>query len=398
MPLHTVLSALKSPLRPVRNLYYRGFPRLRRKVTGKRRILLYVNNPAMTSHIQRYAQPLLQNPTYAFFLYDPGFPGENDPSNEFQQFILQNHIPRVQRPALHAWDLIVCADMRTPASFTREMTPILYVNHGLHIISADGGETLYCYGDYARREDGGLTFSAMCEPNAMILKEMQAADPELAQVIRHTGYKFYQDVDAALKDREETRQRLGVTSDICLVGLFGSWRKDSLFHALGSTIFDVCLALRKQGYQFLFSIHPNEYSPYDGCDAPLGSLVDAQQEKGMLVRSPKEDFAPYLAACDIVISDFSSMAESAMLFGRKLIFSPYPEGMVWKHSLTAKAREALPTLQSPEDLGEVLEAVRYAPTHPFIEEGKEQLLRPDHDEIMAALTAELLERGASPRG
>ena len=67
-------SALKAVLRPLRNGYYRIFPRLRYRVTGKKRILLYVNNHAMTSHIQRYAQPLLSDPAYAFFLYYPDFP------------------------------------------------------------------------------------------------------------------------------------------------------------------------------------------------------------------------------------------------------------------------------------------------------------------------------------
>jgi len=181
-----------------------------------------------------------------------------------------------------------------------------------------------------------------------------------------------------------------VAPDGCLVGLFGTWRENSLFHTLGEEIFDACGNLRSYGYQFLFSIHPNEYAPYDPGIHPMGPLVEAQRERGMLVRSPQEDFLPYMAACDIVISDFSSMAESAVLAKRKLIFSPFPDGMVWKRSLTAQARKRLPTLGSHESLKFTLDEVRREPVDPFILEAGAQLVRKDHDRRMAALTRELL--------
>ncbi len=380
----------KALLRPVRNLYYRLFPRLRYGLTRQKHILLYVNNNAMTSHIQRYAAPLLGRGPYRFFLCDPNFPATEDPKNEFQQFILKNHIPLCPHPGLHAWDLIVCADLRTPASFTRKMVPILYVNHGLHIISMDNGETLYCYGAYARGEDGKPKFTKMCESNALILEALQKSDPDMAATLVHTGFKFAAETQVALKRRQEYRRLLGVAPDTCLVGLFGTWRENSLFHVLGEGIFDACQSLLGSGYQFLFSIHPNEYAPYDPSLLPMGPLVEAQRARGMLVRSPKEDFLPFLVACDIVISDFSSLAESAILAGRKLIFSPYPDGMVWKHSLTAQARQVLPTLESPDELKFLLDTVRCAPVDPFLLAAKDHLIREDHDAILENLTRELL--------
>lgn len=380
----------KPLLRPLRDLYYRVFPRLRFWVTGEKHILLYVNNNAMTSHIQRYVQPLAGEKACRFFLCDPNFPQQEDPGNEFQQFIRGNRIPLCPHPGRHAFDLIVCADLRTPASFTRRMTPLLYVNHGLHILSMDGGETLYCYGDYARGEDGAPKFSRMLESNALIMEAMKEADPQMAKVMVHTGFKFAAQTDRALQRRMDYRRLLGVAPDTCLVGLLGSWRENSLFHALGEGIFDACHSLKGSGYQFLFSIHPNEYAPYDPAIRPMGDLVEAQRQRGMLVRNPKEDFLPYLVACDIVISDFSSLAESAILAGRKLIFSPYPDGLVWKHSLTAQARRVLPTLESPDGLAFLLDMVAKAPVDPFIGQAKAQLIREDHDQIVARVTRELL--------
>ncbi|NLV57884.1 MAG: hypothetical protein GXY67_03855 [Clostridiales bacterium] len=388
--MKALLSWAKPIVRPLRNLYYRLYPHLRFLFTHQKHILLYVNNNAMTSHIQRFVQTVMGDPCYRFFLCDPGFPRENDPKNEFQQFILKYSIPLCPHPGRRAFDLIVCADLRTPASFTKKMTPILYVNHGLHIISMDGGQNLYCYGDYAKGEDGKPKFSRMLESNALIMEAMKESDPDMAALMVHTGFKFAAETEAALKRRMETRRLLGVSQDTCLVGFFGSWRENSLFHTLGEGIFDACDLLRNRGYQFLFSIHPNEYTSYDPSIRPMGELVEAQRQRGMLVRSPKEDFLPYLAACDIVISDFSSLAESAILAGRKLIFSRYPDGLVWKHSLTAQARQILPTLEKPEGLASLLESVAKEPIHPFILQARKQLVREDHDDIVKTVTRELL--------
>jgi len=368
-------------------------------MAGKeRRILLYMSGDAMGAHIRRYCEPLLGEKAYRFFLYAPDFPEKDDPKNEFQQFVLGRGIPLCDRPRRHAWDLIVCADLRIPGGFTRDMTPILYVNHGPHIISADGGETLYCYGENARGKDGKPKFTKMCEANQGIMDIMADVDPDLAAVMVHTGFKFAGGMERALQRRVEYRRLLGVTPNTCLVGLFGAWGENSLFHALDEGIFDACDSLRAYGYQFLFSVHPNEYVQYDPRIQPLGPLVEFQRERGMLVRDPREDYLPYMAACDIAISDFGGMAENAILARRKLIFSPFPDGIVWKHSLAAQARKRLPALESPDGLKFLLDAVRRDPVDPFILEAGARLVRRDHDQVMEALTRELLRMPVADTG
>ena len=245
-------------------------------------------------------------------------------------------------------------------------------------------------------EHGAPLFTRMCEPNARILKTMEQHNPAMSRVLVHTGFKFVASIDAAVAARAETRRSLGLADETCLVGCFGTWREHSLFHALGPTLFDECAALREHGYQFLFSIHPNEYRRYDPAIEPMGPLVEAQRERGMLVRSPGEPFEALLAACDIVISDYSSMAESAILAGRKLAFSPYPDGMVWKHSLTAEARRVLPTIASVDRLGAVLDELRDAPPDPFLAQARAALVRPEHDEIMRQLTLQLMNGEVQP--
>ncbi len=390
----SLLGAVKAPLRAARNAYYRRWPALRRALTGRRRILLYVNNQAMSSHIWRYYECVQDERGLDFSLYEPEGALTNAAADVFEQNVAASRIRRCKHPGFVAWDLIVCADMRTPASFTREMTPLLYVNHGLHIVSMDGGARLYCYGDSALDERGQPKFTRMLESNRHIVREMATFDPRFAPRIVWSGFKFAGSIADAVAARAEIRRRMGVPENVCLVGFFGTWREHSLFHALGPGLFDACEALRPEGYQFLFSIHPKEYGRYAPDIEPMGELVESQRARGMLVRSPGEPFEPAMAACDIVVSDYSSMAESAIIAGRKLVFSPYPDGMVWKRSLTAEARRALPTLPDVSRLREVLDAVRAAPLDPFIADARLQLVRADHDQVVRDVTRELLQKEA----
>ncbi len=367
--------------------YERAAPRLRHALGLPRRVLLYVPSDTMLPHLLRYHESVRELPGYRFYSLC-----EDESS---AKALAERGVAPCPRYARRAWDLIVAADMKTPAGVSKQMTPLLYVNHGLHIVSQDGGETLYCYGPLALDEAGAPKFTRMCEPNARIAERMRALDPAMGAVIEPTGFKFAGDIDAALEKRAETRAALGVDKSACLVGFFGTWKEHSLFHALGPGLFDACASLRGAGYQFLFSIHPNEYRRYDPAIEPMGPLVDRQRERGMLVRSPGEPFEPYLAACDIVVSDYSSMAESALIARRKLNFSPYPDGKEWKHSLTAEARRALPTLTDASALVRTLSATRYSPLDPFIPNARKLLVRDDHDAVMRELTLRLARKGGS---
>lgn len=384
---------LRHSLHGLKVAYYRRAPRLRRLLGGKRRVLLFIASQAMLSHLLAYYDCVRDMPDTRFFYLYPDMPdgAARDPAH---QRLASLPIARVNGVGLRAWDLIVSADMPTPSGISKEMTPLLYVNHGLHIISKDGGERLYCYGEHALDEHGQPTFTRMLESNARIAREMLAFDPRFAPVIAHTGFKFAGSIARAVAERDATRRALGVDDGTTLVGFFGTWREHSLFHALGAELFDACEAMRKDGYQFLFSIHPREYARYDPDIEPMGALVERQRARGMLVRGPGEPFEPAMAACDIVVSDYSSMAESAIIAERKLVFSPYPDGMVWKRSLTAQARRELPTLPDALSLRPVLEAVRAAPLDPFILQARKELVRDDHDQAVREITRELLEEDA----
>ena len=178
-----------------------------------------------------------------------------------------------------------------------------------------------------------------------------------------------------------------------MVSFFGSWNKESLFHVLGKDLFTECQKL-KEKYMFIFSTHPNEYRKYDENIEPVGELVDQQREHGFLVRSPKEDWLPYMMASDIVVADYTTMTALAMIAEKKVIFSDFPDSRIWKKSLYYKAKHELPVIckaeQLEEKLQEVMECQEY---NDLIMECKKNLYVPydEYKKKVVGITKELLK-------
>ena len=170
-------------------------------------------------------------------------------------------------------------------------------------------------------------------------------------------YRFaYKMKDASLK-KEEYQKELGILPGKKVVSVWGSWNKESLFHVLGPKLFDICSDLKQKGYTFIFSIHPREYQRYSDEIEPLGMLVEKQREEGFLVRSPGEDWLPYMMASDLILVDYSAMLSLAVLAGKKVILSDFPEERIWKKSMYYEIKQIFPVLKEVNQLEDALQKI-----------------------------------------
>ena len=345
----------------------------------------------MEQHILDYYYQIKHN-NYNVYLFYPSMPFK-DNNNLFYKKVEKTDIKVIGwlKFSFFPWNVIVSADLSLPY-FTNKEVPLLYINHGLHIVSFDSGKTLYAYGAQSKDENGRPKFSIMLEPNKRIAEYMINHDKSFKYVIKWSGYKFALDVIKALDNYCKYRQELGVSHDTILVGVFGTWNKESLFHTLGEELFHYAWSLRNKGYQFIFSIHPKEYTVYNTEIRPMGSLVEAQREKGFIVRSPSEDWLPYLIASDIIICDYSSLYELAIIAEKKIIFSDFPINKVWEHSIAAKLKKQLPVLKTAEDLEKVLIQVKNRGLDEITLEYKREIINENYKEIVNNVTEELLNK------
>lgn len=369
--------------------------RVFRPMRKTRRILLYCSSNTMESHILDYYKCVCENKRIKWYLFYPEC-NMQKVSEGFKRIILSPTIKRIKsnlKLFLFTFDLIVNSDIFFLSACQYQQCPRVYINHGLHIISYDGGESLYAYGEFAKTETGKPAFTKMFEPNRTIVEKVVQNDPAFRKIMVHTGYKFFNKIDQELDQYHFYRQKLGINANETFVTVFGSWNKDSLFHVLGSDFLDAAKSLQNSGFRFMLSIHPREYIRYDNTLEPLGEEIESKRSEGFLVRSPNEDWLPYLIASDIVICDYSSMYELAIMAKKKLIFSSFPYDRVWKYSVAARIFNDIPILTNEQDLRSLLINTKNAPLNPIILKYRNEVMPPNamkYEEIVRRETNNLL--------
>lgn len=367
------------------------------KKGGKKAILLFCQSQIMEEHLLNFMEQIEDDKEYIFYLcFGDGYPSGKK-HNKVETLFRAKEIREVRQTwklYFMKWALIVCPDMDYPFWLKRGTIPVLYIGHGSGGISYDGGEHSYDYSEASLDTKGRPIFDIMLEPNKETAKFMKQ-DPVYGKVIRSAGYRFaYKFKDASMKKAGYQRE-LGIPHGKKLISIWGSWNKESLFHVLGSELFGVCEELKKKNYEFIFSIHPREYQRYSDDVVPLGELVEEQTKKGFLVRSPGENWLPYMMASDIIVVDYSSMLSLAVLAGKKVILSDFPNERIWKRSMYYEIKQVFPVISKADELEAALQDVEYTDKYDReISRFQEQLYvsEEDYKKFIKDVVSELTDR------
>ena len=331
-----------------------GFKNLHHGYSDEKHILLFCQSKTMEEHLLNFMEQIEDDSRYRMYLYfGQSFININNTLFRNKNVIV---IEKEWKLYFMRWDLIVCPDMDYPFWIKKGTIPVLYIGHGSGGISYDGGEHSYDYSDASLDSQGHPIFNIMLEPNKETAAKMKQ-DPVYGRIIRSAGYRFSARIKEASLKKSDYRVQLGIPQDKKVVSIWGSWNKDSLFHTLGMELFDVCKSLKEKGYIFILSIHPKEYEQYDENIKPLGSIVEQQRENGFIVRSPGDDWLPYMMASDIILVDYSAMLSLAILSGKKIILSNFSDERVWKKSMYYEVKHTFPVINNACELEEMLKKI-----------------------------------------
>lgn len=330
----------------------------RRKKREACRILLFCNSSTMEEHLLNYVEQVEEDGYQFYIFFGSGY--TDGAKHRLEDTLFRGKkimpLPYLWQMFGRYWDLIVCADLDYPFWLFKGTIPLLYIGHGISNVSYDGGKTVYEYGPESCDEHGEFLFDKVLEPNRRIAALMKESSPKFEDIICHTGYRFAGKIKAESEKGEQYREQFRLPADQPVISFFGSWNRESLFHALGEELFDVCGRLKGQ-YSFIFSIHPREYQEYDPEIKPMGALVEQQRKKGFLVRSPGEDWIPYIMASDVVVVDYSTMMSLAVLAGKKVIVSEFPDEKIGTCSLGYQVKKTFPVVKNAGELEAALKQV-----------------------------------------
>jgi predicted nucleic acid-binding protein len=80
-----------------------------------------------------------------------------------------------------------------------------------------------------------------------------------------------------------------------------------------------------------------------------------------------------MMASDVIVVDYSAMLSLAVLSGKKIILSEFPEGKIWKKSLAHEVKNVFPTITKAQELEDAL--------HELENDAYDQVLKKFQDEL-----------------
>lgn len=332
-------------------IWQRSIVRLFPKEEGNRILLYAADNRATVSHLLRYRKSMgdaIDNCKY----YITGRFSDTTHQGSLHELkslcddadVTPIHIDAA---GLRHWDVLVTA---SPQNAWWIPAPTLFVGHGDGFKSFDGGVSKYPY-------DGSLFADRIIEQRRSVVEAVERDYPIYRGRLVWSGGKDVEAIANGIAHKEEIRRRLGIPEDRKVVLCWGSFRADSLFHALGHAFLEQLERLDKTRYHVILTIHPHEYHRYDTVTEPLGPTIDSYESKdGFTVRHPGQDHIPYIAASDVMICDYSSGLDGALLAGIPVVLLKMYEN-VWRESDYMYMLEDTLTISPGDDVSTLLERV-----------------------------------------
>lgn len=251
------------------------------------------------------------------------------------------------------WDLVVVADHHEPAVPKPRRCPVIRVQHGLPGKRVDG--SIYAFGPAAFDWRGRLRYTKVLVSSDAVKRLAVECDPAFEGAVEVVGNLGDDRLLAEVPNRADHRQRLGIGPDERVVLVFSTWGPNGLFHRFGDAILAQAGALRDE-FRFILSAHRLDNQPGAG-ERNWGEHVASQASRGFLVRDPDEDWVPYLVACDVVLSDHTSVTTHAALIDRPVVHVPAAGGVLEPGSPVWRLHKVTPGIRADAtDLGETLRA------------------------------------------
>lgn len=252
---------------------------------------------------------------------------------------------------IRPWDLVILADHGFEELCTPWRFPVLRIPHGISGKSRYGGE--YQYGKRAFASNGRFRYTLMFEPSEVTRNRVISGAPWLRERIAVVGSIQMDKVLAAASKREKFRRDLGFSAHEIAVFVMSTWGEHSLLHTMGDAIIEGARPLLG-GFRFIMSAHPMDYKAWPYSVRVWGEHLQSLRKEGFQVREPSDDWLPYMAACDLILTDHTSLAVYGIPLGKPCLFIPLAENLLTEGSAIWNLWKISPTLSDPRRLKDAL--------------------------------------------
>ena len=256
------------------------------------------------------------------------------------------------RARLCWWDLIVFADHWWQTPFPSKV-PKLFTQHGIPNNKIIKGVE-YAYGRAVLHNKS--RYNTIFAPSLLNRDRAVELQPCLRDHIAVVGDLRVDAVLELAKQHRQIRKRLGFSENDKVVLFMSTWGPMSLMERFGPALFEEARHLMDRGiYKFIIGSHPNLWQQQWAVERPWGDFLRAQRAHGFLVMEPDESWEPYVAACDLAVSDHTSLSLYYTMLGKPIVFVPSVTKDLAEGSVQIKLINISSSLESPQQLEKTLQ-------------------------------------------
>lgn len=253
------------------------------------------------------------------------------------------------------WDLMVFAGYRAADRFHPGIRKVL-VNHFL------GGGKIISGKEYRFQRKmwhwGRPLFTSIFEASAKERDRAIAADPSLAPHVCLVGDLRSDRMLEMRARREQIRSEMGFSDSDKVVLIQSTWGSQSIMERCGRELFDEVIRLLNEGkYRFIASTHPHHWQGPRTAQHPWGKYLAELERPGLVVIKPGDDWARFMVASDLAVTDNTSLSATYCQLHKPLVFIVMPDNTIPAGSTVHQLYCISPHLNSPAELQRGLDQV-----------------------------------------
>lgn len=309
----------------------------------------------MVEHLAELWELFKDDPNLSFYLllwYDPQY-------GELERIAHKLPIPIVGLPKLHFthWDLVVMADHLVShhwSGWNLFSWPILRIPHGAVGKHIDG--ELYAFGSRCYDKNRNIPYKRIFVYSENERRMAIEMDPQFSDKVVVVGNLKSERLLEKSRSRDEIRHELGINQGETLVFMVSTYGPNCLLNTVGAALFSEARRLCGK-FRFALSIHPKEHAHRREVDSDWHETLSTLKNDGFLVLECGEDWENYMVACDVILTDHTSLTSYGVALGKPYIYTPVPENVTEKYGLTWQLMSISPTLRA--DASNLMECLMF---------------------------------------
>ena len=282
-----------------------------------------------------------------------------------------------RRARWRPWHLMVFADHDQMDRFP-VCVPKVFIGHGIYGSKLIDGVP-YLHDPHWIEHRGRVFYTRMFESSDYAVECAIRHNPDLRGIAVAVGNLDADRVFALVSEREQIRAGMGYGSEDLVILLQSTYGETSLMESIGRDLIAACArAAAEHGWEFILQTHPNHWTGPWAEEHPYGKLLLEQEGKpGITVIHHDEDWAPYMVASDMVITDHTSLSMTYALLGKPMLFVAVPGTTLIEGNPGERLARILPKLSDPGSLvADIDRAMRDFPHEQVAEIAKDILSYP----------------------